>query len=380
MATAARGGRKARPAGTGGELVARFEVRYLRFLDERGEWVAEPPAELLDPELQLRNYRDMLLLRRFDHKVLMLHRTGRMGTYPGTMGQEAVGVGMARPLTERDVLVPYYRSATDLYVRGAALHEILLYWMGDERGSDFKAPHMKHDFPIPICIGSQLPQAAGVATAIKLRGEQGRAVLTAVGDGGTSQGDFYETLNVAGAWNLPLVIVINNNRWALTEPTCAQTACQTLAQKAVAGGFEGIQVDGNDIFAVQAAVAAALDKARRGQGPTLIEALTYRLCAHTTIDNAARYVPKEELEAANAAEPLVRLRRWLQNQGILDDRLEAKLENEIKDEIEQEVELALNTPLPPPEAMFDYLYAELPEKLWPQRAEVIARERGTGDA
>jgi pyruvate dehydrogenase E1 component alpha subunit len=270
--------------------------------------------------------------------------------------------------------VPYYRSATDLYLRGVKLHEILLYWGGFEEGSNFKDPRCRFDMPIPICIASQLPHAAGIATAMKLRKQKNRAVLTFIGDGGTSEGDFYETVNVAGVWNLPLVIIINNNRWALSEPNTNQTSCQTLAQKAIAGGFEGIQVDGNDLIAVKAVVETAMQKARQGGGPTLIEALTYRLCAHTTVDDLTRYVDKNEHEQAMHKEPFKRLKKLLSDRGILDDSVEQKMEQEIKQEVEAEIEIFLNTPLPPPEAMFDYLYAELPEKLQAQREEVIRRE------
>lgn len=357
-------------------VVAEFSVRYLQHLDEHAQTVRALPDFARDDAALLAMFRTILLLRRFDHKVLMLHRTGKIGTYPGTTGQEAVGVGMGRCLTDDDVHVPYYRAASDMYVRGVRLHEILAYWMGDERGCDYDDPRLKHDFPIPICIASQLPQAAGIAGAFKLRGETGRAVLTGVGDGGTSEGDFYETLNVAGAWQLPLVIVINNNRWALSEPNMRQTACRTLAQKAVAGGFEGVQVDGNDVIAVQAAVDEAMQKARGGGGPTLIEALTYRLCAHTTLDDIARYVDREEYEAALQKEPLARLRTLLRQRGALDERIEKRMEEEIKEEIETQVEIALNMAPQPPEAMFDYLHAEAPERLAAQRAEAKAREAG----
>ncbi|HEX7026624.1 MAG TPA: pyruvate dehydrogenase (acetyl-transferring) E1 component subunit alpha [Gammaproteobacteria bacterium] len=356
------------------KTVASFSVKYVQFLDEDGRLAEDAPPFAQDNELLLSLFRVMKTLQLFDRKVLMLHRSGKMGTYTGTLGQEAVGAGAASGLHDSDVFVPYYRSTTDLYVRGVKLHEILLYWGGDERGSDFQDPRMKNDLPIPICIGSQLLHAAGVATAIKLREQTNRAVLTMVGDGGTSQGDFYEALNVAGAWQLPLVIVINNNQWALSEPNRKQTACQTLAQKAVAGGIEGVQVDGNDIVAVRAVTEAALRKAREGGGATLIEAITYRLCSHTTIDNMERYVDAREHQQAQKKEPLIRLRKLLQSRNVLNESIEERMEYEIKEEIEREVEIFLNTPLQPPEAMFDYLYAELPEKLQAQREEVIKRE------
>jgi pyruvate dehydrogenase E1 component alpha subunit len=355
------------------KTVAGFSIRRVQYLDENANIVNDLPSFAEDNAELLQLFRTMLLLHHFDRKVLLLHRTGKMGTYPGTLGQEAVGVGMASTLTENDVLVPYYRSVTDLYVRGVKLHEVLAFWIGDERGLDFKDPRASHDLPIPICISSQIPQAAGIANAFRIRGQKNRAVLTAIGDGGTSEGDFYEGLNCAGAWKLPLVIVINNNQWALTEPNKCQTACQTLAQKAIAGGFEGIQVDGNDVIAVRATVDEAMQKARSGGGPTLIEALTYRLCAHTTIDNMERYFNKEEYDDAWKKEPLTRLRKLLQAREVLDEASETRMLNEIKEEIEHEVELALNMPAQPPEAIFDYLYAELPERQQAQRAEVLAR-------
>src|SRR5688572_30029240 len=283
--------------------VAQFDVKYVQYVDAEGQITNDLPDFAKDNGLMLSLYRAMKVSQILEHKISVMHRTGKFGTYPGTLGQEAVGAGAASCLTDQDVFVPYYRSATDLYLRGVKLHEILLYWGGFEEGSNFKDPRCRFDMPIPICISSQLPHAAGIATAIKLRKQKNRAVLTFIGDGGTSEGDFYETLNVAGVWNLPLVIVINNNRWALSEPNTNQTSCQTLAQKAIAGGFEGIQVDGNDLIAVKAVTEAAMQKARSGGGPTLIEALTYRLGSHTTVDDHTRYAEKSELEDAQKKEP-----------------------------------------------------------------------------
>ncbi len=361
------------------DTIANFEIRYVQFLNAQAKIVNELPDFANDNDCLLELYRVMKTLQMFDHKVLLLHRMGKIGTYTGTLGQEAVGAGTASCLRNEDVFVPYYRSATDLYVRGVKLHEILLYWGGDERGSNFDDPRLKHDLPIPISIGTQLLHAAGVATAIKLRKQKDRAVLTMTGDGGTSEGDFYEAINIAGAWNLPMVIVINNNQWALSESNTAQTACQTLAQKAIAGGIEGIQVDGNDVIAVKATTQTALEKARNGGGPTLIEAVTYRLCAHTTIDNMDSYVDKQKYNSAAEQEPLIRLKKLLQTRELLDDSKERELELAIKQEIESEVEQFLQTPPPAPGDMFDYLYASLPERVAAQRDEVIQRENPDAD-
>ncbi len=353
--------------------VAQFEIKYVQYIDPDGQILHELPEFAQDNDLLLSLYRAMKISQVFDHKVSVLHRTGKFGTYPGTLGQEAVGAGAGSCLTDQDVFVPYYRSATDLYIRGVRLHEILMFWGGFEEGSNFKNPRCRFDLPLPISIASQLPHAAGVAASIKLRKQKNRAVMTFIGDGGTSEGDFYEALNVAGAWNLPLVIIINNNRWALSEPNTNQTACQTLAQKAIAGGFEGIQVDGNDLIAVKAVTEAAMQKARSGGGPTLIEALTYRLGSHTTVDDHTRYVEKSELEDAQKKEPFKRLKKLLRDRGVLDETTEQKIDHDVKQEVEAEVEIFLNTPLPPPEAMFEHLYAELPEKLQAQKEEVMRR-------
>jgi 2-oxoisovalerate dehydrogenase E1 component alpha subunit len=351
--------------------VAQFEIKYVQYIDPDGQILHELPEFAQDNELLLSLYRAMKISQVFDHKVSVLHRTGKFGTYPGTLGQEAVGAGAGSCLTDQDVFVPYYRSATDLYIRGVRLHEILMFWGGFEEGSNFKNPRCRFDLPLPISIATQLPHAAGVAASIKLRKQKNRAVMTFIGDGGTSEGDFYEGINVAGAWNLPLVIVINNNRWALSEPNSNQTSCQTLAQKAIAGGFEGIQVDGNDLIAVKAVTEAAMQKARGGGGPTLIEALTYRLGSHTTVDDPTRYVEKSELEEAQKKEPFKRLKKLLRERGVLDEATEQKIDHDVKQEVEAEVEIFLNLPLPPPEAMFEHLYAELPEKLQAQKEEVM---------
>lgn len=224
-------------------------------------------------------YRAMVLTRHFDQRAVTLQRTGRLGTYASSLGQEAVGVGVASAMETRDVLLPSFREHGAQLWRGVTMVELLAYWGGDERGSDFAA--CREDFPVCIPVASHLPHAAGVALAMKHRGEA-RAAVCIAGDGATSKGDFYEALNVAGLWALPCVFVIANNQWAISVPRHAQTGAETLAQKAVAAGFAGIQVDGNDVIAVHEATRRALERARSGGGPTLIEAITYRLADHTT--------------------------------------------------------------------------------------------------
>ena len=250
----------------------------------------------------------MVRARTFDQKAISLQRTGRLGTYASCLGQEAVGVGVAAAMVPDDVLLPSFREHAAQMLRGVALTELLLYWGGDERGSDFAGP--REDFPVCIPVGTHVPHAVGVALAFRLRGEA-RVAVCIFGDGATSRGDVYEAMNMAGVRNLPVVFVINNNQWAISVPRGKQTATTTLAQKALAAGFAGEQVDGNDVVAVRARVGAALDKARQGGGPHLIEALSYRLSDHTTADDASRYRSDEEVSAHWKEEPITRLRTYL---------------------------------------------------------------------
>ena len=357
--------------------VASFEVSYLQYLDEKSQAVNDLPEFAKDTNLLTGLYKDMLFARTLDNRAMSLQRMGKMGTYPGTLGQEAVGVGSGSCLGDDDVLVPYYRGSNTMIQHGVKPHELLLYWGGDERGSNFKNPRVRQDFPIAVPIATQCLHAAGVATAMKARGQKGRAVLTEIGEGGTSEGEFYEALNVAGVWNLPLVCVINNNQWAISVPSEMQTACETFAQKGIAAGIESLQVDGNDIIAVKDAVGRAMEKARNGGGPTLIEAICYRLCDHTTADDASRYDDPEAREEAWAKEPLKRLGDYLVNLGALTKKQLEEFEVEAKEAVEKEVEIYFDTILNNPQpvgAMFDYLYAELPEKTRIQREEVIARD------
>ena len=274
--------------------VAAFEIDHTQFLDPQGEAVKALPPFAADTAALVAMYRAMVLTRAFDAKAIALQRTGKIGTFASALGQEAVGVGVASAMEGDDVLVPSYRDHAAQFVRGVSMVESLLYWGGDERGSNFAGP--RQDLANCVPIGTQVPHAAGAAYAFKLRREP-RVAVCLLGDGGTSRGDFYEAMNMAGVWRLPLVIVINNNQWAISVPRHLQSAAQTLAQKAIAAGVEGRQVDGNDVIAVRQIVGQALDKARSGGGPTLVEAMTYRLGDHTTADDASRYRDAESVRA-----------------------------------------------------------------------------------
>lgn len=347
-----------------GSVVAQFHIRYRRFLDPDGGLLPHPPALANDSETLRELYKGMALARAFDLKAIALQRTGELRTYPSCQGQEAIAVGLASAMDADDVLLPTYREQGAQIWRGITLTELMLYWAGDERGSNYAMP--RRDFPVSVPIASHTIQAAGVATAMKLRDERRVAVCT-IGDGATSEGDFYEAVNLAGVWKLPLVFVVSNNQWAISMPREAQTAAQTIAQKALAGGFTGEQVDGNDIIAVRVAVEEAVQKARSGGGPTLIEALTYRLSDHTTADDATRYRVEDEVSKQWANDPITRLRTYLGKQGWWTKADEEALTSDCKARLDAAVKEFLAMPPQPVTDMFDYLFAELPRSLEAQR-------------
>ncbi len=349
--------------------VATFSIEFTRFLDAEGKPTGDLPAFAADPDHLIRLYRAMALARAFDAKAVALQRTGRLGTFASALGQEAVAVGLADPMAPEDVLAPSFREHGAQLVRGVSLTELFLFWGGDERGNDFAGP--RQDFPVSVPVASQLPHAAGAALAFQLQKEP-RVVVTVLGDGGTSKGDFYEALNFAGVRRLPLVVVVVNNGWAISVPRAAQTAAETLAQKAISAGIDGRQVDGNDVIAVRDAVAAALARARDGGGPRLIEALTYRLSDHTTADDASRYRDDAEVSRHWRDDPLVRLRAYLVGLGAWGRDQEEAMLAEHAAEIDAAAEAYLATPPEPPEAMFDHLYARLPEPLAEQRAALLS--------
>lgn len=359
--------------GRSSSVVARFEVCYTRYLDAEGKPTGPLPAFAQDAGNLVPDYRAMVLMRAFDAKAVAMQRTGQIGTYASTLGREAIDAGLGAVMVKDDVLLPSYRESGILMLRGVSPHRTLLYWGGDERGSCFGAA--PHDFPNCVPIGTQLCHAAGAAYAFRLRGEA-RAAVAIVGDGGTSKGDFYEAMNMAGVWQAPLVIVVNDNQWAISVPRERQSAAQTLAQKAIAAGIEGRQIDGNDVIAMHDAARTALAKARRGGGPTLIEALTYRLGDHTTADDATRYRDPELVAQMWQAEPIARLRKYLLALGAWDKAREEQLVQDCQRSVEAAVQAYLAVEPPDVSAMFDHLYATLPHSLDEQLA--MARQFAGG--
>jgi 2-oxoisovalerate dehydrogenase E1 component alpha subunit len=348
--------------------VTSFSVEYTRFLDANGEPTQALPA-FANKETLLALYQHMLLTRLFDSKAVTLQRTGKLNTYASSLGQEAIPVGLVSDMQNADVLCPSYRDYGAQLMRGVKMSEILSYWKGNEWGNYFQ--ECPNDFPICVPIATQLLHATGVATAFKLR-QQTQVAVTTCGDGATSKGDFYEALNIAGAWQLPVVFVINNNQWAISVARKNQSYAKTLAQKSIAAGISGEQVDGNDVIAVKFAVGKALAKAREGKGPSVIEALSYRLCDHTTADDASRYRKQEELQQAWKEEPLLRLRTYLFKQKFWSENEEEKLKEKYTIEIEEAVNKYLSLSKTAITDIFDYHYAQLPADLNEQRIEATA--------
>ncbi|NVD34567.1 pyruvate dehydrogenase (acetyl-transferring) E1 component subunit alpha [Marinobacter lutaoensis] len=350
-----------------------FHVDSVRYLDEHGHPLDDLPSQASDTERVLAAYRNMVLTRTFDAKAIALQRTGKCGTYPSALGHEVIGTAIGQALAASDVFVPYYRDQATHLLRGVTLQEMLLYWGGDERGSAWQA--CPQDLPVAVPIATQCCHAVGVASAFRIRGEA-RAVLCCVGDGGTSKGDFLESLNLAGAWHLPVVFVAINNQWAISTPRRLQTGAETIAQKAIGAGLPGHVVDGNDYFASVDVLDAALARAHAGKGATLIEAVTYRLGDHTTADDATRYRDAEELRRAWDRDGVKRLRLWLHDQGLWNADLEQQWQAECKERVEQAVNAYLATEPEPATAMLDALFETLPAALAGQRERLASRSGG----
>lgn len=341
------------------EVIKGFTVEWLQLLDENG--ICD---ESLMPPLSHKEirgfYERMVLIRAFDEKTLNLQRQGRLGTYASVRGQEATQVGSASALLPCDWMFPSFREAGISLVRGLPMKMSYLYWSGDERGSQI--PEGQNDFPICIPVGTHIPHAVGAAWAIQFKGDAA-AVLVCFGDGATSKGDFHEGMNFAGVFRLPIVFLCQNNQWAISVPVSRQTASQTLAQKAISYGFEGIRVDGNDAFAVYSATKRALEKAREGGGPTFIECVTYRMGDHTTADDASRYRTEEEVRVWQARDPIDRLRKYMEKKGLWNQAYGEEVRSDAQQQVQRAVEEFEAVPPPDPRDMFRYVYHDMPPGL-----------------
>lgn len=359
------------------KVIESFSVEYLQVLAEDGkvDKALEPsiPADDLK-----RLYRVMLTGRMLDRRMYQLQQQGRIGTFPGVTGQEAA-LGCTYALEARDWLVPAFRESPCLIWRGVPLKNFLLYYMGMEEGNRF--PDGTNILPVAITIGTQTLHATGLAWGAKLRDDD-IVALCYFGDGATSEGDFHEACNIAGVFQAPVVFVCMNNQFAISVPRTHQSTAKTLAQKAIGFGISGLQVDGNDILATYAAAKEAVDRARKGEGPTLIECLTYRMGPHTTADDPRRYRTEAEVSAWQKRDPMARFRTYLEGKKLWTAQWQADLESAIQEEIETAVreaeeERAEVNPL----AMFDHVYAELTPELRAQReacAELLAEPAHAG--
>lgn len=336
--------------------------------------------EALDPRLEPQDlhrlYRTMLLARRYDERMLRLQRQGRIGTFGPSLGQEAASLGPAYVIGPNDWLIPAFREPAAMLYRGWPIEKLILWWGGNEFGA--QVPEGVNDLPNCVPISGQCLHAAGIAWGCKLR-KEGAVAIGFVGDGGTSEGDFHEAMNCAGVFQVPLVMIVQNNQWAISLPRAKQTASPTIAQKALAYGINGIQADGNDILAMIVAAGEAVKKAREGGGPTLIEAVTYRMAMHTTADDPKKYRSDAEVEEWKPRDPLLRFERYLAAKGLLDEKARGQMEEDVTAEISAAVERA-EAFVPDPQEPFRHCFEEMPNYLHTQLQEFRAYLDGTPQA
>ncbi len=344
------------------------KIEHLSILDEKGKFdtALEPK---LDGDRLMYMYKMMLLTRRLDERLLNMQRQGRIGTYAPVRGQEAVQIGSVVDLRPSDWTVQAFREPGVCLHRGWSINTIIKFWGGYEEGC--AVPEGVNDTPIAVPVASQVPHITGIAWGMKIK-KKDDVCIGFCGDGGTSEGDFHEGLTFAGVFKVPAVFVIANNQWAISIPREKQTAAKTLAQKAAGYGMPGIQVDGNDVLAVYAATKEAVDRARAGEGPTLIEAVTYRLAMHTTADDPKKYRSDEEVKRWEKRDPIPRFEKYLREKGVLDDKTVEELEADVAETIKKGVEEYESTLDCDPLDCFDYLYNEVPAELVEQRAEFAA--------
>jgi pyruvate dehydrogenase E1 component alpha subunit len=341
-------------------------IEHLSILDADGHVDAQLEPDIPAADLR-RLYRTFLLARRFDERMLRLQRQGRIGTFGPIRGHEAAVLGSVYALRPTDWMVPYYREWPAYMWRGWPLDNLILYYSGYAEG--MRVPDGLRDLPLCIPIASQIPHAVGVAYAARYKGENS-VTLVYLGDGATSHGDCQEAMNFAGVFQAPVVFFVLNNQWAISVPRSRQTRARTLAQKALAYGFPGIQVDGNDLLACYLATREAVERARQGGGPTLVEAVTYRLSMHTTADDPTKYRGEDEVKAWEAKEPLPRFRRYVEQKGVVDQATHAALEAEVEAQIRESIERAEARMKPDLLEVFEHVYAKRPPGLEAQRQEL----------
>jgi pyruvate dehydrogenase E1 component alpha subunit len=331
-----------------------FRIPFVQFLDSSGNLKGKSSNFPTNSEIK-EIYKLMVLTRTFDEKSLNLQRQGRIGTYAQIKGQEACQIPSAIQMQKEDLAFPAFREHGLFITRDVPLEKLFQYWSGDERGMLFK----NNVFPVAITVGGHLPHAVGFAMGNKMQNKKAVS-LVYFGDGATSEGDFHEALNFAGVFKAPVIFFCQNNQYAISTPVSEQTASKTIAQKAIAYGIEGVQVDGNDVFAVYSATKEAIKKARSGIGPTLIECITYRLADHTTSDDAKRYRKEAELKSWISKDPIIRLRNYMFKQKLLTESENKKIIKDAFEKVENAVKKFENINKENPEEIFNYTFESSP--------------------
>ncbi|WP_020616287.1 pyruvate dehydrogenase (acetyl-transferring) E1 component subunit alpha [Paenibacillus daejeonensis] len=341
-------------------------VTPLSILSPEGE-VVNPDLmpELTDEQLKEMMYR-MVFTRTWDERAVNLGRQGRLGFYAPVSGQEASMVGSEYALNKDDFVCPGYRDMPQIVWHGLPLYQAFLYSRGHQHGGQI--PEDVHVLMPQIIIGAQILHATGVAMAFKKKGEK-RVAITYTGDGGSSEGDFYEGLNFAGVFKLPVIYAVQNNGYAITTPFSKQTAAESIAHKAVAAGIKGVQVDGMDILAVYKAVKDAAERGRNGEGATLIEILTYRFRPHSMADDTSKYRTKEEEQEWSLKDPLVRFGKFLEGKGLWSDEDTARVKEEAKATVNEQIKKAEATEKMTVGGLIDSMFETTPQHLEEQKAD-----------
>lgn len=340
--------------------------KMFNIMDDKGlvknkKWMPE-----LSNEQIVKAYKDMLFARTADLQIVSYQRQGRIYTYPPNYGQEAIAGAVGSIIRDDDWLVPAFREMGAYLAKGVTLKELFLYFMGYEDGSMFKSA--KNILPMSVPIASQFLHAAGIGYEINYN-KKDQVVYAFVGDGGTSEGDFHEAINFAGVWKVPVVFIVQNNQYGISTPTAVQTASKNIAMKSVAYGVPGLKVDGNDYFAMYAAVQEATKHAKEGKGAVLIEAVTYRKGAHTTSDDPTKYRTKEEENSWDKKDPLDRLKAYLIANKLWSEKEEEKLLSQYKKEVDRQFDDAENYPAYKLDDVFQFMYADTPDDLIKQKME-----------
>ncbi len=358
--------------------------KLLTIIEKDGKAAKDKDPNLSDAELK-RVYKTMVTTRMMDERALNLQRQGGIGFYLQALGQEASHIGSALAMEDSDWFFPAYRQPGIMLLRGADLDDIVNEWYGND-GDTSKGRQMPVHYSlrsinfvsISSPIGTQLSHAAGAAMAAKIRGDD-TVFMTYCGDGGTSSNDFHSGLNFAAVYQSPCVFVVENNQWAISVPTSQQTASESMAAKATAYGIPGVRVDGNDILAVYRVCKEAVDRARKGGGPTLVETVTYRMGSHSSSDDAARYRDEEEYERWKERDPIDRFQKYLAKKKLWSQDWEDEFREQFKQDLQDAIDRARVRPKPAAATLFDDVYMNPTKQLIEQREELLGLEGPEAD-